>query len=123
MQRYKKNVIYTNFASCQPHKSSFLSIALNLFFSSLAFSSLVPLSFSLFFLTSIQPLPRLSLTMSAPLSNLVPPIYNLFISSPFSLFLFSFYSLSRPPFAHKLTLYMHQMKNKYGKRVVIKKNM
>lgn len=121
MQRYKKNVIYTNLASCQPHKSSFLSIALYRFFSSLAFSSLVPLSFSLFFLTSLQPLPRLSLTMSAPLSNLVPPIYNLFISSPFSLFLFSFYSLSRPPFAHKLTLYMHQMKNKYGKRVVIKK--
>lgn len=84
MQRYKKNVIYTNFASCQPHKSSFLSIALNLFFSSLAFSSLVPSSFSLFFLTSLQPLPRLSLTMSAPLSNLVPPIYNLSLSSPLS---------------------------------------
>ena len=83
MQRYKKNVIYTNFASCQPHKSSFLSIALYRFFSSLAFSSLVPLSFSLF-LTSLQPLPRLSLTMSAPLSNLVPPIYNLSLSSPFS---------------------------------------
>lgn len=114
MQRYKKNVIYTNLASCQPHKSSFLSIALYRFFSSLAFSSLVPLSFSLFFLTSIQPLPRLSLIMSAPLSDLVPPIYNISLSSPFS-------SLSRPPFAHKLTLYMHQMKNKYGKRVVIKK--
>lgn len=84
MQRYKKNVIYTNFASCQPHKSSFLSIALNLFFSSLAFSLLVPLSFSLFFLTSRQPLPRLSLTMSAPLSNLIQPIYNLSLSSPFS---------------------------------------
>lgn len=68
MQRYKKNVIYTNFASCQPHKSSFLSIALNLFFSSLAFSSLVPLSFSLFFLTSR--LPYLSLKFSFPLSNL-----------------------------------------------------
>lgn len=84
MQRYKKNVIYTNFASCQPHKSSFLSIALYLFSTSLAFSSLVPLSFSLFFLTSLQPLPRLSLTMSAPLSNLVPPIYNLTLSSSFS---------------------------------------
>lgn len=87
MQRYKKNVIYTNFASCQPHKSSFLSIALYLFSTSLAFSSLVPLSFSLFFLTSNQPLPRLSLTMSALLSNLVPPIYNLSLSSlssPFS---------------------------------------
>lgn len=68
MQRYKKNVIYTNLASCQPHKSSFLSIALNLFFSSLAFSSLVPLSFSLFFLTSL--LPYLSLKSSLPLSNL-----------------------------------------------------
>lgn len=84
MQRYKKNVIYTNLASCQPHKSSFLSIALNRFSTSLAFSSLVPLSFSLFFLTSLQPLPRLSLIMSAPLSNLVPPIYNLTLSSPFS---------------------------------------
>lgn len=83
MQRYKKNVIYTNLASCQPHKSSFLSIALNLFSTSLAFSSLVPLSFSLF-LTSLQPLPHLSLIMSAPLSNLVPPIYNLTLSSPFS---------------------------------------
>lgn len=79
MQRYKKIVIYTNFASCQPHKSSFLSIALYRFF-----SSLVTLSFSLFFLTSLQPLPRLSLIMSAPLSNLVPPIYNLSLSSPFS---------------------------------------
>ncbi len=84
MQRYKKNVIYTNFASCQPHKSSFLSIALYLFSTSFAFSSLVPLSFSLFFLTSLQPLPRLSLTMSAPLSDLVPPIYSLSLSSPFS---------------------------------------
>lgn len=86
MQRYKKNVIYTNFASCQPHKSSFLSIALYRFSTSLAFSSLVPLSFSLFFLTSLQPLPRLSLIMSAPLSNLVPPIYNLTLSSPSSPF-------------------------------------
>ncbi len=68
MQRYKKNVIYTNFASCQPHKSSFLSIALYRFFSSLAFSSLVPLSFSLFFLTSL--LPHISLKSSFPLSNL-----------------------------------------------------
>lgn len=68
MQRYKKNVIYTNFASCQPHKSSFLSIALNRFFSSLAFSSLVPLSFSLFFLTFL--LPHISLKSSFSLSNL-----------------------------------------------------
>lgn len=92
MQRYKKNVIYTNFASCQPHKSSFLSIALNLFSTSLAFSSLVPLSFSLF-LTSLQPLPHLSLIMSAPLSNLVPPIYNLSLSSPFSSFSLLFLAL------------------------------
>lgn len=68
MQRYKKNVIYTNFASCQPHKSSFLSIALYLFSTSFAFSSLVPLSFSLFFLTSL--LPHISLKSSFPLSNL-----------------------------------------------------
>lgn len=81
MQRYKKNVIYTNFASCQPHKSSFLSIALNLFFSSLAFSSLSPTFFSLLpYLSSSLHLSNLTLISL----YLVQLLYGLFISSPFS---------------------------------------
>lgn len=84
--------------------------------------SLFPSPFSLFFLTTL--LPHLSLTLPSSLSNLAlisPTSSHLSIASSFPRLSLLFYPLPHPPFAHKPTLYMHQMKNKYGKRVIIKK--
>lgn len=84
--------------------------------------SLFPSPFSLFFLTNL--LPHLSLTLPSSLSNLAlisPTSSHLSIASSFPRLSLLFYPLPHPPFAHKPTLYMHQMKNKYGKRVIIKK--